>query len=406
MTLTAPTPVVRAATRPLSFAALSILTALTAIAPLSIDMYLPGFPAMVTELGATSSAIQLTMTTFLLGMAIGQLVIGPLSDALGRRLPLIAGSVLCLVATVVCAVAPDATLLAVARFAAGFGGAAGIVLARAMISDTAEGPAVARLLGVLSVIGVIAPVIAPLAGGAITTAGGWRAVFWVLAALLAVLLVGVLIWGRETLPRERRTRGGLKAVFASAGEVLRNRAYVGYVLVFGFSFAALFAYISASPFVIQTMLGFDAGTYSLLFALNAVAITATSAAAAALAGKVDLRRMIGIGLTVAVVAAVVLLLLALSGVPTLPTLIAFGVLQASMGFIFGNATTLAVGQAAEHAGTASAFLGFLQFILAAATAPVVGLAGEASAVPMGIAMVVAMIVAVWAFGFAKRPRTR
>lgn len=405
MTLTAPTPVVRAATRPLSFAALSILTALTAIAPLSIDMYLPGFPAMVTELGATSSAIQLTMTTFLLGMAIGQLVIGPLSDALGRRLPLIAGSVLCLAATVVCAVAPDATLLAVARFAAGFGGAAGIVLARAMISDTAEGPAVARLLGVLSVIGVIAPVIAPLAGGAMTT-GGWRAVFWVLAALLAVLLVGVLIWGRETLPRERRTRGGLKAVFASAGEVLRNRAYVGYVLVFGFSFAALFAYISASPFVIQTMLGFDAGTYSLLFALNAVAITATSAAAAALAGKVELRRMIGIGLTVAVVAAFVLLLLALSGVPTLPTLIAFGVLQASMGFIFGNATTLAVGQAAEHAGTASAFLGFLQFILAAATAPVVGLAGEASAVPMGIAMVVAMIVAVWAFGFAKRPRTR
>ncbi|GEP47735.1 hypothetical protein MSA03_12430 [Microbacterium saccharophilum] len=221
-----------------------------------------------------------------------------------------------------------------------------------------------------------------------------------------MLLVGVLIWGRETLPRERRTRGGLKAVFASAGEVLRNRAYVGYVLVFGFSFAALFAYISASPFVIQTMLGFDAGTYSLLFALNAVAITATSAAAAALAGKVELRRMIGIGLTVAVVAAFVLLLLALSGVPTLPTLIAFGVLQASMGFIFGNATTLAVGQAAEHAGTASAFLGFLQFILAAATAPVVGLAGEASAVPMGIAMVVAMIVAVWAFGFAKRPRTR
>lgn len=381
----------------------AVLALLTAVAPMSIDMYLPGFPAIAADLGTSASGVQITMTTFLAGLAIGQLFIGPLSDGLGRRKPLLAGIVLFLIASVLCALAPNATALAFARFLQGLGGAAGLVIARAVVADGARGPAAAKLLGVLTIMSVIAPVVGPLVGGAVIAGAGWRAVFWVLAGVSVLMLVGALVWVRETLPAEARTRGGIAQTLASARVVLANRTYTGYLLTFCLGFAGLFAYIAASPFVVQNILGKSEAQFSLIFAGNAVAITATSALAAALAGKVSYRLVIGIGLAVNIVAAVGLLASALSGVPGVLTLVLFGVFQASLGLVFGHATTLALAQTEQHAGTGSAFLGFGQFLLAALVSPLVGIAGEGSALPMAIVMVVCAVLA--AASFLAVPRT-
>ncbi|SFM97499.1 MFS transporter, DHA1 family, bicyclomycin/chloramphenicol resistance protein [Pseudonocardia ammonioxydans] len=398
-----PTPPASAPTSaPAAALTVAVLALLTAVAPLAIDMYLPAFPQMATELGAGASQIQLTLTACLLGLALGQLFVGPLSDTTGRRRPLLVGSLICVLAGIACALAPTAELLAVARFVQGLSGAVGVVLARAVVSDTARGPAAAKLLGVLMIISVIAPVVAPLSGGAIIATLGWRAVFWVLAALALVMFLGVLAFVPESLPASARTRGGIRTTLRGAGEALANRTYLGYLLTFCFSFAALFAYIAASPFVMQSVMGLSAGQYSLLFGLNALVITATSAVAAALAGRVAYRRMIMIGLTVGVVVAAGLLVAVVNGVPLVPTLVLFAVFQGSMGFIFANATTLALAETGHNAGTGSAFLGFLQFLLAAAVAPLVGIMGEQTAVPMALAMVVSIVLAVLAFAVLTR----
>ena len=370
-----------------------LLALLTALGPLSIDLYLPAFPGMAGDLNTTAAGVQLTMTTFLVGLGLGQLFIGPLSDGIGRRKPLLAGTFVCAAASAACALAPTAEILASARFLQGLGGAAGVVLARAIVADTSRGAAAAKLLGVLTIICVIAPVIAPLAGGVIIAAAGWRAVFWVLAGLVLILFVWGVFGARETLANEDRNRGGIKTTLHVAGVVLRNRNYTGYLLTFCFAFAGLFAYISASPFVIQNIMGLSETRFSLIFAMNALCITIVSVVAAALAGKVSYRRMISIGLAVSVLAAAGLLTFALSGTPMVPMLVLFAVFQGSLGFIFGNATALALEEAGHHAGTGSAFLGCLQYVLAAAVAPVVGLGGEDTAVPMGIAMVVFAVLA-------------
>ncbi len=380
--ITSPSPVRRT-----SGQLILLLALLTALGPLSIDLYLPAFPGMAADLDTTAASIQLTMTTFLVGLGLGQLFIGPLSDGIGRRKPLLVGTFVCAAASVVCAVAPNAEILAGARFLQGLGGAAGVVLARAIVSDTARGAAAAKLLGVLTIICVVAPVIAPLAGGAIIAAAGWRAVFWTLAVLILLLSVWGLFGVKETLAAEDRNRGGIKTTLHVAREVLSNRNYTGYLLTFCFAFAGLFAYISASPFIIQNIMGLSETRFSLIFAMNALCITIVSVLAAALAGKVSYRTMISIGLVVAVLAAAGLLTFALSGTPMVPMLVLFAVFQGSLGFIFGNATALALEEAGHHAGTGSAFLGCLQYVLAAAVAPLVGLGGEDTAVPMGIAMV-------------------
>lgn len=380
-----------------------VLALLTAVGPLAVDMYLPAFPLIASELGTTPTGVQLTLTAFLIGLGLGQLLIGPLSDSVGRRAPLIVGSLVCLFAGIACALAPSAEAFAVARFVQGLSGAAGVVLARAIISDTSRGTSAARLQGVMMIISVVAPVIAPLAGGAVIAVSGWRAVFFVQAGLAALMFLGVLVFAKETLPEEARTRGGIRATLDTVRTTLGNRAYTGYLLTFCFAFAALFAYISASPFVMQNMMGLSSGTFSLLFGLNALVIVITSAAAAALAGRVAYRRMIATGLAAAVLVGACLLAAVLNGVPMVPTLILFALFQGAMGFVFSNATVLALEQAGRNAGTGSAFLGFLQFMLAAAVSPLVGIGGEDTAVPMGLAMLVLAVLAVVAFTTLTRP---
>lgn len=373
------------------------LALLSAVAPLATDMYLPAFPAMARELRSPPSAIQLTLTAFLVGLALGQLVIGPLSDQYGRRRPLLAGSLTCLAGSLACALAPTVTLLAAGRFVQGFGGGAGIVIGRAVISDRARGAAAARLFSLMMMIGGIAPIVAPVMGSIVIIAVGWRGVLWVLAALSAVMVIGVLVAVPETLPPPARHAGGFATLVRNARVVLANRAYRGYTLAYALAFSGMFAYIAASPFVLQTIVGLSKGVYSVAFGVNAGGIVLLSAVSGRLAGRVSPRRMLFWGLRALVVLSVLLMVDVLGlGVSRWPTIVLFFGFVATMGLVFGNGAALATGQVPHQAGTGSAVLGALQFGLGAAVSPIVGLAGDADALPMAATMLTVSLLALLA----------
>lgn len=389
---------------PFSAKLIAVLALLAAVAPLAIDMYLPAFPEMAEEFDTSASAIQLTLTTFLLGMAIGQLVFGPLSDRFGRRPLLLVGTLACAAFSAASALAPTIELLAGARFVQGFAGAAGIVLGRAVIADRAEGVAAAKLFSLLVVINAVAPIIAPLVGGVIVTNAGWRAVYWVLAGLSVLMFLAVLLLVPETHPVERRTQGGASAMLRDAREVLRNRRYVGYTLAYAFAFGVMFAYISASPFVLQNVHGMSTGWYTVAFTANAIGLVIGSIANDNIVRRIGSGRTLLIGLTILASMSVLMLINSLAGPAMWVTLILLWCTMSSLGLIIANATTLALGQAQRAAGTGSALLGALQFLLAAAIAPLVGIGGEDTAVPMAVAMVVSGVIALGAMALARPER--
>ena len=380
---------------------IATLALLAAVAPLAIDMYLPAFPEMSVEFDTSASAVQLTLTTFLVGLALGQLVFGPLSDRYGRRPLLLIGTAACAVFSAGAALAPSIELLAAARFVQGFAGAAGIVLGRAVISDRARGAAAARLFSLLVVINAVAPVIAPLLGGVVVTNFGWRGVFWVLTVLSALMFVCVLALVSETLPKELRTTGGAAAMLGEARNVLRNRRYVGFTLAYAFAFGVMFAYISASPFVLQNVHGLSTAWYTVVFTVNAVGLVIFSVANGGVVAKLGDRVTLRIGLTLLAVFSTVMLINALAGPVLWITLIALWCTMASLGLVIANATTLALGEARQAAGTGSAVLGALQFLLAAAISPLVGIGGEGTALPMAIAMVVSALIALSALALTR-----
>lgn len=375
--------------RPLSPAVTVVLALLTAIAPLATDMYLPAFPQLARDLGTSASAVQLSLTTFMVGLALGQLVIGPLSDQRGRRGLLVAGSAVCAAAGLACALAPSIGFLVAARFVQGFSGAAGVVLSRAVVSDRARGNAAAKLFGVMMLIQGVAPVAAPLLGGTLVTAVRWRGVFAILAGVSALMLVGVLALVPETLPRERRTGGGLAATARDARTVLTNRRFLGWTGALVLGFAAMFAYISASPFVLQNVLGLSVGAYSVAFAANALGLGLVAGLGTALVDRFGARRLLAAGVTAVAVLSVLLLAdVVLLDLPRWPTLVLLFLTVSALGLVFGNATTLATEEAARAAGTGSAVMGALQFGLGALVSPLVGLRGEHDALPMAVTMVV------------------
>jgi DHA1 family bicyclomycin/chloramphenicol resistance-like MFS transporter len=386
---------------------IAVLALLTAVTPFSIDMYLSAFPDMAVEFGTSASTIQLTLTAFLVGLASGNLIIGPLSDQFGRRRPLLIGTIVCCAASVLCIFAPSIHVLIGLRLVQGFAGAAGVVLARAIIADIAQGAAAARLFAVMMVIGVLAPITAPVLGGFVVAGWGWRAVFGVLAAMNLLMLAGAVFFTRETLPVERRRPGGLRSLGGGMRLVLGNRRYLGYTLVMGMAAAAMFAYISASPFVVQNILGFTPRQYSLTFGGCALAIAASGVISARLVKTVPPRTLLTGGVIGMVVVSTAQLInvTVLHVVPWL-TIALMASFMAGLGFTYSNATTLAIEQAREAAGTGSAVMGFLQYIIGSSTTPLVGLAGDASAVPMAVVMFTAMVLGAAAlFTLARAPKT-
>lgn len=371
---------------PLSW--LGVLALLTAVAPLSIDMYLPAFPAMAQEFGTSASAVQFTLTSFMVGLASGQLIIGPLSDRFGRRPLLLAGTVVCVLAGVACATAPNIAALTAFRFVQGFSGAAGVVLSRAVVADRVHGPLAARAFSLMMIINGAAPVLAPLIGGSLMGVIGWRGIFWILTGLAVAMFVGVVVVLPETHPKDHRHTGGVTAMLRDARSVLTNRGYLGYTLAFAFGFTVMFAYISASPFVLQNVLGLSPLHYSFAFAANAAGIVIVNALNARIVGRFGQRRLLHLGIGLLVFFSVLLLVDALLGPVLWASLVLLWGAVASLGLVAANATSLALDKVRHAAGTGSAVLGALQFGLAAAVSPLVGLGGDHTALPMAIAMVV------------------
>ncbi|KUN72100.1 MFS transporter [Streptomyces canus] len=378
-----------------------LLGGLTATPPLAMDMYLPSLPEVTDALHAPAATVQLTLTACLLGMALGQLVVGPMSDRWGRRRPLLAGLVVYVVATALCAVAPTVEFLVGFRLAQGLAGAAGIVIARAVVRDLYDGVAMARFFSTLMLIGGVAPIVAPLIGGQILRVTDWRGVFVVLTAIGALL--AALVWVRlpETLPAAERHTGGVGEALHSMRRLLADLPFTGYLLTGGFAFAALFAYISASPFVIQEIYGASPQTFSLLFGVNSVGLVVVGQInGKVLVGRVSLDRALGVGLLIVTAAAAALLLMAtgtFGEVGLAPVAAALFVLMSAMGVTLPNAQSLALLRTKHSAGSASALLGTSSFLIGAIASPLVGMAGEDTAVPMAVVQLAAALVALTCF---------
>lgn len=384
-----------------------VLGGLTATPPLAMDMYLPALPEVTRVLHAPAATVQLTLTACLAGMALGQLVVGPMSDKWGRRRPLLTGLAVYVLATVLCVFAPNVESLVAFRLAQGLGGAAGIVIARAVVRDLYDGVAMARFFSNLMLISGVAPIVAPLIGGQILRVTDWRGVFVVLT-VVGVLLAG-LVWARlpETLPVGERHSGGVGEALRSMRRLLADLPFTGYMLAGGFAFAALFAYISASPFVIQEIYGASPQTFSLLFGLNSVGLVVVGQLnGKVLVGRVRLDKVMAVGLGIVVLAASALLLMATGAfgeVGLAPVAAALFVLMSAMGLALPNAQTLALLRTRNSAGSASALLGTSSFLIGAIASPLVGVAGEHTAVPMAVVQLAAGVVALGCFVGMCRP---
>lgn len=360
-----------------------ILGALSTFGPLSIDMYLPAFPQIADELGASASGVQLTLSACLLGLAFGQVVAGPLSDTFGRRRPLLIGVGGYAAASLLCALAPSLLMLTMLRWVQGLAGAAGIVIARAVVRDLHSGAAAARFFSLLMIVSGLAPILAPIIGGQVLQFASWRGVF-VILCLIGVVLLGLAALGLpETLPAEDRHAGGLPATLATFRRLLADLSFVGYAAACGLAFAAMFAYISGSSFVLQELYGVSPQRYSAIFGMNAFGLMAAGQINARLVGRFSPQRLLIVGLTATAGGGAALLAVVAGDGSLGGVAIALFLVVASLGFVLPNATSLALSGHPRTAGSASALLGVLQYAVGAAAAPLVGLGGR-SAAPMAI----------------------
>ncbi|SDY32594.1 MFS transporter, DHA1 family, bicyclomycin/chloramphenicol resistance protein [Modestobacter sp. DSM 44400] len=379
------------------------LGAFVALGPLTIDMYLPALPTITDELATTSSTVQLTLTGTLIGLALGQLVLGPLSDAVGRRRPLLAGTALHVLASLLVLLAPNVTVLGLLRLVQGAGAAAGAVIAIAVVRDLYDGRAAATMLSRLFLVIGAAPVLAPTLGGAVLGFTSWRGVFAVLALYGVLLLVGGALTLRETLPPERRRSTGVRGTLRSYGELLHDRTFVGLVAVAGLTMAGLFSYVSGSSFVYQEEFGLDEQQFALFFGAGAVFLIGATQLNPVLLRRWQPQQLLLWATVAGALSGGVLLVLAATGTGGL-----FGVagplwaVLAASGVALPNAPALALSRHGDAAGTAAALLGAIQFGVGALVAPVVGLLGN-DAVAMGAVIVSALALAILALVLVVRP---
>lgn len=363
-----------------------ILGGLSAFAPLSIDMYLPALPQMTGDLRTADSTLQLTLTAFIIGLAVGQLVLGPISDGIGRKKPLLAGLVLYVVSSVLCAVSPSVELLIAARALQAIGAAGGIVIARAIVRDLYSGTAMTKFFSMLMLVSGLAPILAPVLGGQILRLTSWRGVFVVLTVFGALLLLATVLAMPEPLPPERRNPNRLGATLRGYAKLLADRFFLGYALAGGLMFAGLFAYVSASSFVLQDVYGLSPQEFSLVFGVNGVGIVVAGQLNGRLVGRFPERALLAAGLITSAVGAVGVLTAAAFSLPLGALLVPLVLLVSSIGLVMPNASSLALAEHPHNAGSASALLGVLQFVIGGLATPLVSVGGANSAIPMGTVM--------------------
>lgn len=392
-----------ALSRPSRLLYVLVLGALVALGPFTIDLYLPALPLVADELTATESTIQLTLTATMIGFGVGQLVIGPWSDTVGRRLPLILAAVLHVGASLGVAFSPDITWVLVFRVLQGVGAAGGGVVAMATVRDLFGGQPLVRMLSRLALVTGLAPILAPVIGSQLLLVLDWRGLFIALAGygILVTVLAATLIV--ETLPPERRRVKGHSTPWQRYRAVLSDRVFIGVALIAGLMFSGLFAYLSSSSFVFQEVYGLDAQQYGIVFAVNSIGLAAASQVSSRLMRRFAPPKILAVSLPIMALAGFAAAAGAAAGAP-------FGVIVACTflfltcaGLSFPCIQVTALGPHGAEAGTAAALLGAINFGLASIAAPVVGLFGTESAIPMGVTMGVAISIAITLLWVVVRP---
>lgn len=371
----------------------ALLLLLTVFGPISMDLYLPALPALTVELDAATSVAQLTVTACLVGLALGQLIAGPVSDRFGRRGVLLVGVVAYVVTSALCAISPTVELLIVARFVQGLAGGVGIVIAQAAGRDVYSGGALIRFYGRLTVVGGFAAIVGPLLGGQLNAVTDWRGLFVFLAVIGAGILVVALVAFRETLQAERRTRGGFAHTLGDFRVLLADRVFLGAVLNQGFLYAALFAYLAGATYVLQDVYGLSPQGYALAFGLNSAGFMVFGYCGARAAERWSVPGTLIAGVAVAGAGAAGLLASGLSAMPLWVVIASLFALAGGVAITSPPATTLALLEYPQIAGTASSLLGMVRFGFGGMAAPLVGVAGAASILPLGIVTMSAVVLA-------------
>lgn len=372
----------------------------------STDLLLPALPQMAEALAASDSAVALTITTFLVGLGLGQLIAGPVSDERGRRPTLIAGLAVFAASALVCILAPTVDLLIWTRLVQGMAASFGLAIPNAMVTDYARDRQAARLFSWIVIIGGTAPLVASLAGAQMLRLLGWRGPLIALAVVSVVALVAVVLWLPESLPRERRVRGGLRSAFRTMTGLTRDARFVGYTFTAALLYIAFFAYLGGSSFVLQQGFGVSPTTYSVLFAVNGLGMLAAGQTNHRLLARFSPRVLLAVVIVVFTIACATVLVSALTGAFGIWGLaVPFFVIVSGMGVILPDLTALALSLHPDVAGTASAYFGGLRLGLGALAMPLIGIGGAVTATSVGVLMAVSASAALVLFAVTAR-RTR
>lgn len=353
---------------------LASLGAMAMLAPFGTDTYLPALPVMSAELGVSGGRSQLSIAAFTIGIAIGQLILGSLSDRLGRKAIVVGGGVLMTIGAVLASQVTSSEMLVVLCFIMGLSAAGGVAGGRAVVADLTTGEASAKPFAILSMLLSIGPIVGPIAGTILLALGGWRSIFIGLAIFAALSTLSVVLLVPETLPPAKRHKGGLGETFRMARRVLANRQFVSHGAILWFGFGLMFTYICSSSFIIQNVLGLSPAVNAASFAINGTSLVLASLFTARYSTGHAIKRLLNLGVLVQVVAVVILIVIVSAHIYN-PWLVLFDLflIGTAMGFVFGPATAMAMMEVRFAAGTASAVLGSFQFLLAAIVTACVGL---------------------------------
>jgi DHA1 family bicyclomycin/chloramphenicol resistance-like MFS transporter len=367
-------------------------------------MYLPSFPSLATEFDTSASMVQLSLTFFLLGACLGQLVTGPLSDVYGRRKPLLYGMILYVFTSIIISFTETMELFILLRFIQGLAGAAGMVISRAVVRDLYSGSEMTKFFSLLALVNGMAPILAPILGAQLLKWFPWQSIFLGLAIIGIIAFLLVFFGLSETLHQRDRSTGGFLNTIKTFGQLVSNHQFMGYVLSNGFIFATMFAYISGSSFVIQHVYGASADIYSMIFAINGIGIMIASQLTGRLAERINEKTLLFVGILMSLIGGSSLLLLIYLNVKLAFIIPSLFLTVSSVGIVSTTSNSLALQNNRNVAGSASALLGVTNFIVGAIAAPIVGIAGEDTAVPMGVVMVVSSIGAILSYKILVRKK--
>ena len=374
-----------------------LLGSLTAFGPLSMDMYLPGLPIVGEDLNASTSLVQLSLTACLVGLGLGQLVFGPLSDMYGRRKPLVITLVVYAIASVLSAFSPNIWIFIALRFVQGMTGAAGIVIARACARDLYVGSELTKFMAMLSIVNGAAPILAPIAGGVVLSFASWHVVFFILGGIGLLMFLATAFFLPDTLPVEERAEGGMLSVVKTFSGLLKDKWFMGIALTQGLIMSSMFAYIAGSPFILQNIYDVTPQQFALFFALNGVGIIIAAQVTGRLAGRIHEVKFLRTGVLMSFTGSVLLLLTVWNGWPLAVIATALFLVVSSVGMVSTSSFSLAMQSQGKSAGSAAAFLGLMPFIGGAIVSPLVGLAGDSSAWPLSIVVLTCSMSAVVIF---------